>query len=483
MKKHLLFAFLCAFFVMLGCGICALSQPCFALINVGQTHNQVLEGIDSTNLSNAALTNINQTTTDFVAPQKQKTEQSKAKKAETLNEKIEFVFGQKNFVYALQPNIKTSNIFCDNYQLNRYNRFESKQTRTKLLKQMLSAGFDSEVALNYIFPNLKQLVDVAQKNIFKSPQNANLSINTNSEKVFYITREKSGLKLDKTKLYNTIAKAYLNNLPLKFDLPTIVLSPTTYAQDYSKFANLRGDFCTNIASSSADRKHNIKNALNSLNLQEIMPGEVFSFNKIVGRRTQANGYRPAKIIVNNEFVDGLGGGVCQVSSTLYNSALLAGLKIVEANKHSKQVGYVKYGFDAMVNFGSSDLKFENTTGQKITIVANYFTNKIRIRIFGEDLKNIEYRLENEIVSVTEPNEEIKQDKSGEYADKVQFEDESFVLKKGSRGMEVKSYRAKYQNGQLIDKQLLRYDKYKPQNTIIIVGTKQHTLADQNFQIQ
>lgn len=466
MKKHLLFAFLCAFFVIFGCAKTS-SQPSFALTktNAIATIKNLSASKFNCDLAFKATNQMENKNINSNSTQKQ------TDKHANLNEKIEFTFQQKSFVYALQPNIKTGNVFNENFEINRYNRFENKQTRAKLLKQMLSAGFDTEIALNYIFPNLNQIVTIAEKNIAKKPQNASLTINTNSEKVFYITREKTGLMLDKTKLYNKIAKAYLKNQPLKFDLPIVVLNPTTYAQDFEKFTFLRGEFCTNIVSSSADRKHNIKNALTALNLQEILPGEVFSFNKIVGRRTQANGYRPAKIIVNNEFVEGLGGGVCQVSSTLYNSALLAGLKIVEANKHSKQVGYVKHGFDAMVNFGSSDLKFENTTSEKITIVTNFSSNKIRIRIFGADLNGVEYRLANEIVSTTEPSEEIKQDNAHEYADKVQYDDESFVLKKGSRGMEVKSYREKYQNGKLVEKQLLRYDKFKPQNTIIIVGTK------------
>ena len=93
--------------------------------------------------------------------------------------------------------------------------------------------------------------------------------------------------------------------------------------------------------------------------------------------------------------DGVGGGVCQVSSTLYNCALLSGLEIIEANKHSKQVSYVDYGFDAMVNFGSSDLKFKNNTNEKIIIVTNCSNSNLRIRIYGETLSNVKYKLKNE----------------------------------------------------------------------------------------
>ena len=210
-----------------------------------------------------------------------------------------------------------------------------------------------------------------------------------------------------------------------------------------------------------------------MNKVEIAPNEIFSFNKTVGRRTAENGYREAKIIVNNEFVEGIGGGVCQVSSTLYNSALLAGLEIVEANKHSKQVGYVKHGFDAMVNFGSSDLKFRNNTNQKLTIITNFSTNFARNRIFGENMQNVKYKLKNEITNIVEPIEEIVVDKNQEHFEKVKYEDECFILKKGNRGMEVKSYREKYVNNILVSSELLRHDKFKVQNTVKVYGALKH----------
>lgn len=436
MKKHWLCFVACVFFVCaaLVCITFFNSPPCFAVLNTG-TH-EVEKQID---------------------------------------EKIEFEFGQKTFVYNLKPNIKTSQIFSINYKLNQYNRFGTKQQRAGLLKHMLDLGFEKGVAVNYIFPNLENLVKKMAKNIYIKPQNATISTNPNSEKVFYISPQKIGLQLNKTQLYAQIVHNYLNNRPLIFTLPTKQILPTLFAENLAKHTHLRGDFSTSIASSSADRKHNIKNALNTLNMLEIQPGEVFSFNKAIGKRTEQNGYRPAKIIVNNQFVDGLGGGVCQVSSTLYNTALLAGLNIKEANKHSRQVGYVKYGFDAMVNFGSSDLKFENNTGTKLVIVTNFNQSKIRIRIFGENLGRVKYKLINQIVSVTEPGQEEKQDTAGEYADKVMFKDQSFVLKKGIRGMEVKSFRQKYVDDLLVDTEFLRFDKFKPIDSVVVYGTKDRPL--------
>jgi len=395
----------------------------------------------------------------------------------TSTEEIDFIFNNKIFSYQLDKNTKSSLIFDANYKINKYKRFGSTAERQNLLKYMIEIGIDKEIALEYIFPNLTKTIEKIEKNIYIKPQNAKLKINSNTEKVFHINNEIVGRIVDKNKLINDICLNFLQSNNMQINVPTIKLLPEITKQDFQKFSHLRADFSTSIASSTKDRKHNIKNALQTLNKVEIAPNEVFSFNKTIGRRTRENGYREAKIIVNNEFVEGVGGGVCQVSSTLYNSALLAGLEIVEANKHSKQVNYVKYGFDAMVNFGSSDLKFRNNTSEKITIITNFSTNNLRIRIFGATLNNTKYKLTNEIVNTTEPQEIIELDTENKYSDKVVYEDEYFYLKKPSKGMEVKSFREIYKNGELIEKQLLRFDKFKVQDAVKIFGTKKRTEND------
>lgn len=382
---------------------------------------------------------------------------------------LEFVFGDKIFSFSpeLDTNCSWYNITPENIKLN---RFGNKEERIELLNKLLSIGFDKEIALEYIFPGLNKRIDTIAKNINVAPQNASITKNSNLEKVFQIKKEVVGVKLNKMQLLDNICSAYLTNNNLIFELPTEKTTPSITANELKKSTNLRADFSTSIASSSPDRKHNIKNASNSLNGFEILPNQIFSFNNIVGRRTVDNGYRQAKIIVNDEFVDGVGGGVCQVSSTLYNSALLAGLEIIEANKHSKQVGYVNFGFDAMVNFGSSDLKFRNNTNEKITIITNFSSSTLRIRLFGEALNNTYYKLKNEILNSVEPNEEILIDEHGKYIEKIMYDDEFFYLQKGSRGMEIKTYREKYINNVLVTTELLRHDKFKVKNSIKVYGS-------------
>ena len=393
------------------------------------------------------------------------------------SEQIDFFYNNKIFSYQLENNIKTSNIFDTKHKINKYNRFGSITERQNLLEYMLQVGFDTEIALEYIFPNLNKKINQIEKNVNIKPKDARCTINRNSQKVFHISEEVVGIIVDKQSLFTNICNQYLNNKSMQIQIPTKSILPKQTRKDFEKYTNLRADFSTDISTSSTDRKHNIKNALQSLNKVEIAPNEVFSFNKTIGKRTKENGYREAKIIVNNEFVDGVGGGVCQVSSTLYNAALLSGLEIIEANKHSKQVSYVKYGFDAMVNFGSSDLKFRNNTNEKITIITNFSNNNLRIRIFGQSLENTKYKLTNEIISTTEPVEIVEYDTENKYLDKVTYEDESFYLKKANIGMEVKSFREKYINGELVDKQLLRFDKFKVQNAVKIYGTKKRIETD------
>lgn len=396
---------------------------------------------------------------------------------EQINEQIEFVYRDKIFLYNLNENIKESSIFEIDYEINKYKRFNSKEDRKNLLNYMIESGFSCNIAVNYLFPNIDKKISEIEKNIEKKAQNAKMTIKRNTEQVFFIKKEQVGKRLNKVKLYHNIVEAYLNDNELIFNLPIDYIEPQIKSSDFEKYTHLRADFSTDISRSSNDRKHNIKNALESINMVELAPFAVFSFNKTVGRRTSENGYRTAKIIVNNEFVDGVGGGVCQVSTTLYNSALLAGLEILEANKHSKQISYVKYGFDAMVNYGSSDLRFKNNTNEKIIIVTNFSSTRARIRIYGEALKETSYKLVNEIVSITEPIVEVRQDLAEEYQDKVIYEDEYFYLKNAYRGMEIKSYREIYRSGKLEKRELLRFDKYKVQNGVKIYGTKKRAEFD------
>ncbi len=127
-------------------------------------------------------------------------------------------------------------------------------------------------------------------------------------------------------------------------------------------------FSTVIGDNSAGRLTNIRITCGIINGTVINPNETFSFNEIVGKPTAERGYQEAKIIVDHKTETGIGGGNCQVSSTLYNAVLaVPSLTVVERSEHGKEVGYVPKGKDAAVSYGSLDFKFKNSTGHKIKI--------------------------------------------------------------------------------------------------------------------
>ena len=168
---------------------------------------------------------------------------------------------------------------------------------------------------------------------------------------------------------------------------------------YPSLAELRRDTCllacfsTEFDSSAEDRAHNIALAAQKLNGSIISPGGVLSFNRVVGERTAKNGFREAKIISGGKYVQGYGGGVCQVSTTLYNAALLAGLKVEEYHPHSLQVGYVPPSRDAMVSGDYFDLKIRNNRQTDVYVRAEVKGGRVSFRLYGTS-DGVQYCLES-----------------------------------------------------------------------------------------
>ena len=173
----------------------------------------------------------------------------------------------------------------------------------------------------------------------------------------------SGQTLDREALYSDIESAFEQGggeVELKYDYTEGEVPVDGYG--------LIATYTTDASTSSSARLHNIRLALSTINGTCLEPGEVFSFNGVVGERTKAAGYRPAPAYSRMETVMEYGGGICQVSSTLYAAVEKAGLEIVERHSHSLKVTYIPKGMDATVDWGNKDFKFANNTGEAIYIV-------------------------------------------------------------------------------------------------------------------
>lgn len=230
---------------------------------------------------------------------------------------------------------------------------------------------------------------------------------------------------------------------------------------------LRSSFYTTYSSSSEERKSNIKLCAKSINNTLVDVNGEFSFNTIVGPRTEKRGYKQAKIIVNGEFVDGVGGGVCQVSTTLYNAVLLAGLEVLECHPHSLPVSYVAPSFDAMVNSGWADLKFKNCTDNPIIIKTCADEQTLKISIYGQAM---DYKV-NRVSYVTEKilplPEQIVFDEDGDYPEL--YEGEKMFLRYGKEGYKSEGYIEKIKNGKVESVKKIRTDKYSAVRGLVVYG--------------
>ena len=195
-----------------------------------------------------------------------------------------------------------------------------------------------------------------------------------------------------------------------------------------------------------------------------MPGETASYNQIVGQRTKAAGFKEGAAYSNGKVVQEVGGGICQVSSTLYNAVLYANLEIVERYNHGFAPSYVKPGLDATVSWGGPDFKFKNNRDYPIRIRTNTSGKKVRIYIYGLKTDN-DYKvvLDAQYVSSVPFTTTYQKDSS-------LASGQSKVIQSGSNGCKTVTYKYLYdKNGTLVSSECLSRDTYNPHNKIIAVG--------------
>lgn len=218
------------------------------------------------------------------------------------------------------------------------------------------------------------------------------------------------------------------------------------------------EFSTDYSWSGEARKHNIALAASRLSGVVIEPDEVLSFNATVGPRTAANGFLAAPIIQNGKFVEGAGGGVCQVSSTFYNAALLADLTIVSVTAHSLPVRYVLPSFDAMVS-SVTDLKIQNTHPAPVQIFAKADGARLTIEIHGHLLGYSVKRMSKTIKEIQPKTEYIEDDQAG------------IVLFGGVNGRVSEGYLQYIYKDKVIKTVKIRHDVYAPQKRLETIAKK------------
>jgi vancomycin resistance protein YoaR len=222
------------------------------------------------------------------------------------------------------------------------------------------------------------------------------------------------------------------------------------------------EFATSFATSGEGRSHNVTVAAKALNETLLMPDEIFEYGKIVDKADKKYGYKEAPVILNGKLTPGIGGGICQVSSTLYNAALLSGLEIVERRHHSLVVHYLPKGLDATFADGFINFKFRNSTGKQLLIRTVVEDKTLTVKLFGTMPDSVSYRTETVELKVNPP-------KTVYVANAKLALGKQDTLQTGEAGYVVESYRIKLVNGEVAERTKLYKDTYRAQDFLIAVN--------------
>lgn len=321
----------------------------------------------------------------------------------------------------------------------------------------------AEIPLVYSFSlsRAERAIQELARNIDRDPINARLVVDGDLVRA---VPEKPGLRLDVKQSLERITRA-MNTGGTSVDLAVKIVQPKIRQSDFAGITGVIASYSTKYRMWQRDRTHNLMTAAQALNGTLIKPGEVFSYNEVVGPRQPSRGYRKAPIFVRGEVEHGIGGGVCQVSTTLYNAALLANMKILSRAHHSRPVDYAPIGRDATVAYPSPDLKFKNTTPAPVYISASVGDGTVNITLLGKEMVDQEVELVSEDHQVIQP-------RVIRIADKNLAAGQEIIRDTGRPGHRIKIYRIIKRQGQVVKKELVCSDFYEPEDRVVVVGDRQ-----------
>ncbi len=335
----------------------------------------------------------------------------------------------------------------------RFREFTKKQVEKK--EFMLEHSYNEAIA--------EQIIREYADEFYVAPKDATM---VRKDKRFTITPEQAGQELDIKTTAEKLNAAFQSEEG-KVEAVIRALEPKKTSDYFNNVQSPIASFYTTFGNSDPDRNVNLAVGAATINTS-VEPGATFALSDHLGIISAENGYKNSKVIVNGKLVDGIGGGICQVASTLYNSVLLTDLKVTSRQNHSLPVGYIPLGRDATYASGVIDFKFENPTDHPAYVESYVENNRLYVNIFGhESLKpDTDIKFESVITEVVPaPVPKYEDDPSLEKGKEIQ---QLAPLD----GKKVDLYKYTYKDGKLIDKVLESKSYYRPRAAIIRVGTKE-----------
>lgn len=334
----------------------------------------------------------------------------------------------------------------------------------KILKERFLAvngGYTVPITINYNQDKLAAIITNISKNINRNPQNALLVY---KDKTIHISPEVWGQQVNIESSLADIISKLNSNLTFTSELFLEKVTPSITTTDFANIDGLLAVYSTQFDPNNKNRYQNVSLAAQKINNILIHPNEVFSFNKVVGLRLPEYGYKEAPVLVDGKLLLDWGGGVCQVSTTLYNASLLADMEIKERSSHFQPPSYVPLGQDAAVADNLLDFRFKNTSQENIYIVSEVSSNQITVFIFGHLNSNpAEIKIETESKPINYKTV-VKQDNSLPIGNEI-------IDSAGQKGFAVETYRVKSLNGKELSRENLSSDEFQPEDRVIRIGTK------------
>ena len=308
----------------------------------------------------------------------------------------------------------------------------------------------------------KQAVDVIGDQFDIAAKDAAMT-GYDEETKFLFSEEKAGRKVNREDLLEKIGKAVASGdygAVLEGEVSEV---PAAMNLEQAKEAYvLLAKFRTEAGVDNEDRDHNVKLAADTVNNTLIAPGEEFSMNAVIGETTEEQGYREAATYARGEVVPEFGGGVCQVSSTIYNAVIQAGLKTTERKNHSMTVSYVPLGEDAMISYWNSDLKFKNNSSGNILVLLDAYGPEVICYIYGIPVleEGVTVKMDSRVVETLPiPEPSYVEDDSLSPG-------EELYKSYGKEGYRVETDLVTMKDGEEIGREFLHNSTYNPQTPVI-----------------
>ena len=316
--------------------------------------------------------------------------------------------------------------------------------------------------VSYNQDKLKNILYTIVHSINREPQNASIVLNGSTMNMI---PEIIGQSVDFDKLFSDCNHTIHTALQSTLNLTAETKEPPLTTKDLKHIDSILSVYTTDFDPGNMNRSQNINLAAKSLEGVLVKKDEVISFNKLVGPRIEEYGFKEAPVFIDGKLVPDWGGGVCQVSSTLYNAILLANLEIVERSSHFRPPAYVPLGRDATVADNLIDFRFKNTLNDSVYITSKLSGSQLIIYVLGKyDPEAPEIQIVTTDSKITEPNTLINQDPNLELGRKL-------VENAGQKGIQITTYRVRMKNDTEISREFLAYDDFKSEDRVIRVGTK------------